>query len=566
MGEEEKKNNESPPADSGNPKEQTNVENAPSSLSTNLAPRTTGPEHHFDGTALEAMLGSQYNPNATVKIKNTAVSKPVHQRGVSWDLNVPNIEAIKPSNSAEAPLPLNRGVSLPAGNPAPTAARRPPIPRPPMVARNASKDSSVSSGHSPVRRRNDPRSPGNNPESQAAHFLNQVNADELQAETNLMRDLDEKDPLRPRAGTGASIFSQVPDDIEHNFIIEDEAGLVLPPARDRSNSRSREAPPKKLSDRKASKSPAPPKSHKRNMTLEQTLFGLTSALTEMKQNDKQERKHHDHQQGSMDSNDIFETAGMLFDRAHKKNVSSRDPVECKDDSHHSGGNRPTLQPQKSMKPSSRWGTVKANLDEIKKTDGDKSHSSDPVSHDIEEGIDENGEESDMEYSGDTHEESDDNPEETGGKKGRFHWMKKTKKAVNPFNKLPYASKVKEEWDVFNKFLNPRKQSLRMYVKIILMYIMIPATGVAGILFYLAGNPPYGTCDPVTGCVPRKEYPSASWWILFIGCRQIVIACLAKLTEAFVIDFLALRTQFTLRLFGPMVTLLLVQARGWPFLL
>ena len=58
------------------------------------------------------------------------------------------------------------------------------------------------------------------------------------------------------------------------------------------------------------------------------------------------------------------------------------------------------------------------------------------------------------------------------------------KRISNFCRDSFLDKVKEEWDVFNKFLNPRKQSLRMYVKIILMYIMIPATAIAAALFYL----------------------------------------------------------------------------------
>jgi hypothetical protein len=35
---------------------------------------------------------------------------------------------------------------------------------------------------------------------------------------------------------------------------------------------------------------------------------------------------------------------------------------------------------------------------------------------------------------------------------------------------------------------------------------------------------------------------------------------------FIIDFLALPTKATLRLFGPLITLLIVQSKGWPFML
>jgi hypothetical protein len=42
--------------------------------------------------------------------------------------------------------------------------------------------------------------------------------------------------------------------------------------------------------------------------------------------------------------------------------------------------------------------------------------------------------------------------------------------------------------------------------------------------------------------------------------------MAKCTEIFIIDFLALQTKATLRLCGPVITLLIVQSKGWPFLL
>jgi hypothetical protein len=94
--------------------------------------------------------------------------------------------------------------------------------------------------------------------------------------------------------------------------------------------------------------------------------------------------------------------------------------------------------------------------------------------------------------------------------------------------------------------------------------MLPALGIASILFYLADNPPYGKCETSAGCNPRNEKASASWWVLFIGCRQIVIACLAVLTQGLCIDFFALRTTMTVKLLGPMFTLFLVQSKGWPF--
>jgi hypothetical protein len=54
-------------------------------------------------------------------------------------------------------------------------------------------------------------------------------------------------------------------------------------------------------------------------------------------------------------------------------------------------------------------------------------------------------------------------------------------------------------------------------------------------------------------------------ILFIGVRQLITLTLSKAMELFVIDFLSLRTRFTMRLLGPWITLFILQARGWPFL-
>jgi hypothetical protein len=45
---------------------------------------------------------------------------------------------------------------------------------------------------------------------------------------------------------------------------------------------------------------------------------------------------------------------------------------------------------------------------------------------------------------------------------------------------------------------------------------------------------------------------------------VVIAVLSLITQGLVIDFFALRTTATVKLFGPMFTLFLVQSKGWPF--
>jgi hypothetical protein len=68
----------------------------------------------------------------------------------------------------------------------------------------------------------------------------------------------------------------------------------------------------------------------------------------------------------------------------------------------------------------------------------------------------------------------------------------------------------------------------------------------------------------TGVDPKTNiFPSVSWFILFLCVRQVITFSMAKVTEMFLIDLLALKTRLLLRMLGPVVTLLVVQAKGWP---
>ena len=123
------------------------------------------------------------------------------------------------------------------------------------------------------------------------------------------------------------------------------------------------------------------------------------------------------------------------------------------------------------------------------------------------------------------------------------------------------------------FLGPRMRLLYKYI-CTMLYLLIPLLGVALILFHFFGNPPTGKIDleaSRNGTLVNKEgnevepdKASASWWLLFTA-RQIVTFSLAKATQVFLIDFLCLGTRWSLTLVGHMITLLVVQSRGWPFL-
>jgi hypothetical protein len=46
-------------------------------------------------------------------------------------------------------------------------------------------------------------------------------------------------------------------------------------------------------------------------------------------------------------------------------------------------------------------------------------------------------------------------------------------------------------------------------------------------------------------------------------RQIITLSIALLLQLVIVDFLSVGTRATLRVFGPVMTLLIVQSRGWP---
>ena len=61
-----------------------------------------------------------------------------------------------------------------------------------------------------------------------------------------------------------------------------------------------------------------------------------------------------------------------------------------------------------------------------------------------------------------------------------------------------------------------------------------------------------------------EGPTISWWILFLGVRQIITLSLARGLHYLIMAFTA-RKQFSGG-FGPLVGLFVLQAKGWPFVL
>lgn len=122
-----------------------------------------------------------------------------------------------------------------------------------------------------------------------------------------------------------------------------------------------------------------------------------------------------------------------------------------------------------------------------------------------------------------------------------------------------ADKFKDDLDVWKSFFRPRREHMAAYIKRAVCYLALPFTAVAAILFYFAGNPPTGkSIDGSSG-----ERASISWWLLFV-VRQVTTLSLALGLQVFIIDFMSISTKVMLRLLGPLLTLMLVQSKGWPF--
>lgn len=425
-----------------------------------------------------------------------------------------------------------------------------------------------------------PRSPKKPPSTTAANLAYEVTRNELDAETDLMRSLNETDPLRSNSGLSDAVLSEVPidatDGIAHDFsVVDDDDGLVLPvgssirtstindPGGDATSRRDHESiASHSVASKKKPPAPRGHQRHNRILTLEENIFGLNKALSMLKMEDQAERKDAENlftdqrtdsePKPAARTGDGFDKAGDIFDRVTKTNVSlTRRPEERRRMSQERLSDRTNATPGPSLNPME---SLRATSSIIKKTDGDLvSPSLKQVVVDIEGG--------DMELH-----DSDGPKFYAEGRQGNPD-VKRTSKwheKNNKFGHLPFSTKIKSDWDTFSAFFTARKHTLYTSLKLVLLSIMLPSLGIAAILFYWSDNPPTGRC-PWEGCNPRQEFASVSWWFLFIGCREVVILVLAKGMELFLVDLIALRTTWTLQLFGPMITLLLVQWKGWPML-
>ena len=128
------------------------------------------------------------------------------------------------------------------------------------------------------------------------------------------------------------------------------------------------------------------------------------------------------------------------------------------------------------------------------------------------------------------------------------------------------SEMLYQFDIwYHDLIRPKIPSFVSSTKRTLGFVILPLLIVALILFYLAGNPMVGAAGLLTEEFDPFIHASWSWWVLFFLRQSFVLSCV-KAGEVISIDILALRTPLFLKVFGSFATLMIVQARGWPYVL
>ena len=411
-------------------------------------------------------------------------------------------------------------------------------------------------------------------------------------ETAMIHSIDDQEH-RSRNGNDSitsTIFTQVPEDgVSHQFEISDMPTSVNHPNdedtistgdRSRSSTRPTRQESRSLiaSTRGRNNKAA---GHYRVMSVEQTLVRLTDAMAIMhghhdSSSNKQQR-HIRHPNGGSSTGDDFARNALLLSGNQDKRQLTNSPR--------------SVDSGKSL-----WSAVRDNLPRLKKANRQESGlGTSSTSDDVEEGLDDVEEEikpcqnSRRERSSDKgkasdmgsvdletgltppthHQQTNDSDghmctiigEDVSGAECNIETNHNAGGERKHFNKKKRQSAVdtfKKDWDVWSEFLQPRKDRLFGYIKCILLYMILPCVCVAAIIYYMGGNLPTGTVEPGN----NADRPSASYILLFCA-RQVVTFSLAIAMQGFVVDFLSLGTRVMLRLVGPVVTLLIVQSKGWP---
>lgn len=351
---------------------------------------------------------------------------------------------------------------------------------------------------------------------------------ENEAETNILKALEERHLEQGRhqrfQSETSTILSAVPDNVEHDFSHEDDVLVKPSGSSDDADGDSasytrelgRKGRPLLPKTKKAGKRES---LHRKTMSVEDRLAGLTMAMVDMDSFTDAERFHSSQSSNNQFEDDHFGNGANVL-AAHASPIPRRNRLN-------STGSHMRPLPV---------------LDE-----GEEA----PASDENIDGLSEDT--ADQGISDDSDPEAQNNQQYRDNKKHK----KPKKKTRNVIRSA--ADKLKDDIDVWRSFFRPRKEHAMAYIRRSFFYIYFPFMGIAAILFYFSGNVPTGkSVDGDPG-----ERASASWWLLFV-VRQLVTMSLSLGLQVFIIDFMCIGSRAMLRMMGPLLTLLLVQSKGWPF--
>jgi hypothetical protein len=353
---------------------------------------------------------------------------------------------------------------------------------------------------------------------------------ELEAESNILKALEEhhlqKKPSHERYRSETStILSGVPDNLAHDFSLDEDSHD--PRGRQDNSQESRQTSNDAGHTKESLAEQNKPllnreRQHRRTMTVEDRLAGLTFAMQSLGQ---EQRSPADDKQ-TMDPSWLGSSAEQL---GHNAALITRHDL----DRQRAANSLPRRASQTSVSDPP------------------------PAVRKDEEGISERYSYSD---SGDDLEEQlpQDKPQNAASPTGT-KTKEATKKRLARKSNSIFSDKLKEDWDTWQSFFRPRKEHILAYVKRVILYFTIPLIGVAAILFYFSDNPPTGKSSDESG----GNHASTSWWLLFC-LRQVVTLSLSLALQIIVIDFFCIDTRVMLRLLGPLLTLLVAQSKGWSF--
>jgi hypothetical protein len=467
-----------------------------------------------------------------------------HDRGVSWEKNVIDVPSNEPQNAQMDDLYLDVGLMQPVLSDEPPPSVEPP------------KKTDV------------------NARLAVADIVSPI---ESEAETNILRALEMQE--KSAARIASAVLPALPDEAVENFqahmqqveqlaaamsderqpeIADEEApatsiasGENLTPTSTHDDSSSRNSPNKntdpkskrglgdlrksqshRRTDTAVSSAPSTGATSTSTENKERKLYNLATMMRAIhletdKEHDEELEKELKKGHHRLASQDIGHPAAIV---EHKVHTTQADTLANNAALLFRG--RLNSDPEDSVIPDSS----RHNLNDPKKND-DIIVEGDDEENDIEEGL--------ISPVGD----------ETSGGRHASDGNGVRRSLASRFYRRA-VSHAKSDMDVLNEFLAPRKRPLMSYAKWVLLYWFLPVFGLSALLFYGAGNPRMS--DTGGGA-------SVSWFLMFLCIRQIITLSLARATSVMVIDFLALKTRVMLSVFGPYITLIVIQARGWPSL-